>query len=145
MSRRSYSEINLHFVWHVKSSLPIINAEIEPGLYRYLRSYALQSRGLIFHEIGGTETHVHIAVTIPPSLLISDWIGKLKGASSHYVNHQLLNRKVLDWQSGYGVVSFGTKDLEWVVNYIRNQKGHHCKGSPVDRRKRITHDEEGES
>ncbi len=23
---------------------------------------------------------------------------------------------------GYGVVSFGTKDLEWVVNYIRKSE-----------------------
>src|SRR5215471_7104494 len=129
MSRRSYSEINLHFVWHVKSSLPNISPEIEPGLYRYIRSYALQANDLIFHEIGGTETHVHIAVTTPPTLLISDWIGKLKGASSHYVNHQLANRKILDWQTGYGVVSFGTKDLQWVLSYIRNQKEHHRKGS----------------
>src|SRR5438874_11153795 len=104
MSTRAYSEINLHFTWHVKGSLPIISAEIGPGLYRYIRSYSLQSKGLIFHEIGGTETHVHIAVTIPPTLLISDWIGKIKGASSHYVNHKLANRKLLDWQTGYGVV-----------------------------------------
>jgi REP element-mobilizing transposase RayT len=145
MSRRSYSEINLHFVWHVKASLPIITPEIEPRLYKYLRSYALQSSGLIFHEIGGTETHVHIAVTIPPTLLISDWIGKLKGASSHYVNHELVNKKVLDWQSGYGVVSFGTRDLEWVVNYIRNQKEHHKQGTTVERLERIMHDEEDES
>ena len=105
--------------------MPIITTEIEPRLYTHIRSYALQTKGLIFHEIGGTETHVHIAVTIPPTLLISEWIGKLKGASSHHVNHKLANRKLLDWQTGYGVVSFGTKDLEWVVNYIRNQKEHH--------------------
>ena len=78
MSNRSYSEINLHFVWHVKASFPIITAEIESRLYKYILSYSLQSKGLIFHEISGTETHVHIAVTIPPTLLISDWIGKLK-------------------------------------------------------------------
>ena len=137
MSRRSYSEINLHFVWHVKASLPIISLEIEPRLYRYIRSYALHSAGLIFHEIGGTETHVHIAITVPPTLLISDWIGKLKGASSHYVNHQLANRKLLDWQAGYGVVSFGTKDLDWVVKYIRNQKDHHKRGKAVDRLERM--------
>src|ERR1700687_5505731 len=82
MSLGAYSEINLHFVWHVKGSLPIITAEIEPRLYRYIRSYALQSKGLIFREIGGTETHVHIAVTIPPTLLISEWIGKVKGEFS---------------------------------------------------------------
>jgi putative transposase len=145
MSRRSYSEINLHFVWHVKSSLPVIKAEIEPRLYRYIRSYSLQSKGLIFHEVGGTETHIHIAVTIPPTLLISDWIRKVKGSSSHYVNHELTNRKVLDWQTGYGVVSFGTKDLEWVLNYIRNQKEHHKKGTTVERLERITNDEDDES
>ena len=125
MSRRAYSEINLHFVWHVKANVPIISETIEPGLHRFIRKYALKTNGLIFHEVGGIETHVHIAVTIPPTLLISEWIGQVKGASSHYVNHQLANRKILDWQTGYGVVSFGTKDLEWVVNYIRNQKEHH--------------------
>src|SRR6266404_4707299 len=138
MSTRAYSEINLHFTWHVKGNLPIISAEIEPGLHRYIRSYSLQSKSLIFHEIGGTETHVHIAVTIPPTLLISDWIGKVKGSSSHYVNHELVNRKVLDWQTGYGAVSFGTKDLEWVVNYIRNQKEHHQERTTVERLEKIT-------
>src|SRR5258707_4336091 len=120
MSRGAYSEINLHFVWHVKGNLQTVSETIEPRLYRYIRSYALQAKGLIFHEIGGTETHVHIAVTIPPTLLISEWIGQVKGASSHYVNHELANRKILDWQTGYGVVSFGTKDLESVVNYVSN-------------------------
>jgi hypothetical protein len=81
MSRRAYSEINLHFVWHVKSNLPIITAEIESGLYRFIRNYALKTKGLIFHAVGGIETHVHIAVTIPPTLLISEWIGQINGAS----------------------------------------------------------------
>lgn len=72
-------------------------------------------------------------VSIPPTLAIADWIGKLKGASSHYVNHELANRKLLDWQTGYGVMSFGTKDLEWVVNYVRNQKQYHADNTIVNR------------
>lgn len=120
MSNRAYSEINLHITWHVKGSLPIISDAIESRLHQYLKHYALQTKGVFVHEIGGTETHVHMAATVPPNLLISEWIGKVKGASSYYVNHQLVNRKLLDWQSGYGVVSFGTKDLEWVINYVRN-------------------------
>jgi hypothetical protein len=131
------------FVWHVKQSLPLISAAIEPGLYRFLRSYSLKTDGLIFHKVGGTETHVHITVTIPPTASPSEWIGKLKGASSHHVNHELANRKLLDWQRGYGVVSFGTKDLHWVINYIRNQKEHHAKGTTVERLERITNDDDG--
>lgn len=133
MSDRAYSEINLHFVWHVKLNRPVITEELEPGLYRIIGNYAMKTPGLVFHEIGGIEDHLHIAVTIPPTLSISEWIGQVKGARSHHVNHKLANRKILDWQTGYGVVSFGTKDLEWVVRYIRNQKEHHKKGTIVER------------
>lgn len=145
MSNRSYSEINLHITWHVKESQPIISEVIEPRLHKYLKHYALQTKGVFVHEVGGTETHVHLAASIPPTLLISEWIGKLKGASSHHVNHELVNRKLLDWQAGYGVVSFGNKDLEWVINYIRNQKEHHRKGTGVERLEKIAHDEHEES
>ena len=137
MARHVYSEINLHITWHVKESLPIISPEIELGLHKHIRSYALKTKGVIFHEIGSTETHVHVAVSIPPTVVIADWIGKLKGASSHHVNHELANRKLLDWQTGYGVVSFGTKDLEWVVKYVRNQKEHHAQGTTVERLEKI--------
>ena len=142
MSKNVYSEINLHFVWHTKYNRPLISETIEPGLWRFIKSYSLKTGGLIFHEVGGIEDHVHIAVTIPPTLTISEWIGMVKGASSHYVNHELVNRKVLDWQRGYGVVSFGTKDLPWVINYIRNQKEHHAKGTIVERLERITNDDD---
>jgi hypothetical protein len=46
--------------------------------------------------------------------------------------------KVLQWQSGYGVVSFGTGDLPWVKAYIADQKEHHRVGKIADRLERIT-------
>jgi len=44
---------------------------------------------------------------------------------------------VLYWQTGYGVVSSGTKDLPWIIEYIRNQKAHHAEGTTLDRLERI--------
>ena len=64
---------------------------------------------------------------------MSDWVGKLKGASSHYINNRIANRKVLQWQSGYGIVSFGQKDLDWVVRYIEEQRKRHAGGRTSDR------------
>ncbi|MBL8202851.1 MAG: IS200/IS605 family transposase [Blastocatellia bacterium] len=141
MPRNVYAEINLHITWHTKQSFPSLTEQIENRLHHYLQHRALETAGVVFHAIGGTENHVHIAVSVPPTLLISDWVGKLKGASSHYINHEIANRKVLEWQTGYGVVSFGAKDLEWVVSYIRNQKEHHRNGSIYDRLERIAVDE----
>ena len=143
MSRNYYSEINLHIVWHTKNSLPLLTASVEAVTHRALRKRIINTPGAFVHEIGGIETHVHLAVTIPPTLTISEWIGQLKGGTSHDVNQQMGQRqKVLQWQAGYGVVSFGTKDLEWVNSYIRGQREHHARGTAVDRLERITQFEE---
>ncbi len=142
MPRNVYHEINLHITWHVKNNSPVLTAQIENRLHHYLQHRAIETPGIVFHEIGGTENHVHLAVSVPPTLLVSDWIGKMKGASSHYINHQIANRKVLEWQSGYSVVSFGTKDLPWVQRYIQNQKEHHARGTVHERLERIEFDED---
>jgi hypothetical protein len=39
-------------------------------------------------------------------------------------------------------VSFGTKDLKWVVDYINNQKEHHRTGKIYDRLERIADESE---
>jgi putative transposase len=139
MSRNYYSEINLHIVRHAKNSSPLLTPTVEPIAHRALKKRIIETAGAFVHEIGGTETHVHIAVTIPPTLTISQWIGELKGGTSHDVNEQIGKRqKALQWQVGYGVVSFGTRDLEWVTAYIRNQRQHHAKSTAPDRLERIT-------
>jgi putative transposase len=139
MARSYYSEIHLHLVWHTKLSLPLLTPRVEAVTHHYLRGKLINTPGAFVHEVGGTETHVHVAVTVAPTILISDLVGQLKGASAHEVNQKLgQGRKLLEWQSGYGVVSFGTKDLEWVKNYIRNQREHHAQGKVFDRLERIT-------
>ena len=94
---------------------------------------------MFVHAIGGTETHVHVAIGVLPTLLPSEFIGQLKGALSHEVNKQLkVCGKPLQWQAGYGIVSFGTGHLEWVKRYIRNQREHHAKGTVSQRLERFT-------
>ncbi len=139
MGHNYYSEINLHITWHRKDSSPMLTAQVEPVTNRTIKERLVNTPGVFVHEIGGTETHVHVAVTVPPTLTISEFIGQLKGASSHEVNQQFaLRGKMLQWQAGYGVVSFGTRDLEWVKQYIRDQRAHHASGKVVDRLERIT-------
>ena len=142
MSKNYYSEINLHVVWHTKASLPLLTPEIEKSVHNFLRERMIETPGVFVHEVGGTETHVHLCLTIPPTLTLSDFIGQLKGASSYEINHNNPTQdKLLQWQTGYGVVSFGSKDLEWVKVYVRNQKEHHAKGNVHDRLERITNEE----
>jgi putative transposase len=137
MSQSVYSEINFHITWHTKSSLPMIRDKIENRLYNYLTHKILETAGARLHAIGGIEDHIHIAISTQPNILVSDWVGKLKGSSSYYVNHEV-QPKALEWQRGYGIVSFGTKDLQWVVDYVKNQKEHHRRGTMSERLEKFT-------
>lgn len=136
MSRRAYSEINFHITWHTKGNLPLLKPEIESKLYQFLKQKISETPETHFHAIGGIENHLHLAVSLPPTIQPAEWIGRLKGASSHHIN-QLAGHKLLEWQNGYGILSFGTKDLKWVVNYVLNQKEHHRTGKIYERLEKI--------
>jgi putative transposase len=139
MPHNYYSEINLHITWHTKNSLPLLTPTVEPLAHRYIKQRLINEKGVFIHEIGGIETHIHLVVSIPPTISISEWIGQLKGASAHEINQQLADRgKPLQWQTGYGVVSFGTGDLDWVKDYVRKQRQHHAEGKTHARLEAIT-------
>jgi REP element-mobilizing transposase RayT len=139
MSHNYYSEIFLHLTWHTKLSRHLLTQNIETLTRQCLREKAAALGDIQILEIGGIETHVHLAVTIEPTVTISEMVGALKGYSSYAVNRRLgMAAKALEWQTGYGVVSFGAKDLPWVTAYIQNQREHHSRGSAQDRLERIT-------
>src|SRR5262245_55173103 len=107
MSRDSYSEINLHIVWHTKLSMPLLTPPVASFVHHHITHRLLAEEGVIVHAIGGTETHVHVAMSIPPTVLVNELIGRIKGSSAFEANRQFAaTDKVLEWQRGFGVVSF---------------------------------------
>src|SRR5262249_5581906 len=83
MARNYHAAINLHITWHTKGSAPLLEPNVEAIVHHYLRGRCINTEGVYIHEIGGMEDHVHLCVGIAPTVLISDFVGQLKGASSH--------------------------------------------------------------
>ena len=127
-----FHEIYLHLIWHVKYDKPTLRDNVEQLTHKHLKDRCEKTKGVTLHGIGGTDTHIHMAIDIEPSVTISDLVKNLKGGSSHDVNTEL-RRKELQWQRGYGVVSFGKKNLPWVLAYIANQREHHAVGTSQER------------
>lgn len=138
MPRNVYWELYYHLVWRTKDSAPLLTPKVEPLTHKYLTHRALETTEAIIHAIGGIEDHVHMAVSLPPTVEIAKWVGDIKGASAHHINHGPCGVGTLAWQTGYGVVSFGKRDLPWVVDYIKHQREHHASGRAQDRLERIT-------
>lgn len=105
-------------------------------MYRCLRQTA-ERHQIIVHTVGGTDDHVHMAVSIPPTMTVADAMRRIKGASSHAINGEL--GAGFQWQPDYSIDSFSERHLERVVNYIANQRRHHADGILWERIK-LTYD-----
>jgi REP element-mobilizing transposase RayT len=137
MSSHVFHEIYVHLNWHVKDDRPTLSGEVEQLTHEVIAQRCREMDGVYLHGINGTETHVHLALSIEPHVTISELVKTLKGGSAHDVNARL-NRKLLIWQRGYGVVSFGKNNLSWVLDYIARQKEHHARRDVHDRLERTT-------
>lgn len=117
-------QLYYHLVWATKYRLPLIQPSWETDLYNYMTGKA-DHLGCIIHAINGTEDHIHMVASIPPTLAVADFVKRIKGSSSHYRN-QMAGAERFQWQEGYGVFSLGQRQLSRAVGYVNNQKQHHA-------------------
>lgn len=118
-------QLYYHLVWATKERLPLIQPSWEGDLHRYIIGKA-DGLGCIVHGVNGTEDHIHLVVSIPPTLAISEFVKKIKGSSSNYRNKTMTADDRFQWQAGYGVFSLGKRQLETAIAYVENQKQHHA-------------------
>jgi REP element-mobilizing transposase RayT len=124
-----YCQLYYHFVWTTKERLPLLAGDREPVVYDFLRSKAIGLGGFVY-AVNGTEDHVHMVVSIPPRIAVSEFIGQVKGVASARFN-KLGSHPLLYWQEEYGVFTFDGKRLANVVDYVDRQKEHHAARSLI--------------
>ncbi len=131
-----YFRLFYHMIWGTKNREPLIQAQFEESLHNVLVAKG-KSLGAFVYAVGGVENHIHLVATVPPRIALADFIGQVKGNSSHWVNHELSLPYSFNWQAEYGVVSFGGKQLDTVVKYVKNQRQHHLEGTIIPFLERI--------
>lgn len=111
----------IHCVFSTKDREPLI---AEPArLWDYMRAIA-RNCAVNVAAIGGTETHIHILMTIPARSNTADIVRTLKANSSRWMK-QIGHR--FAWQDGYAAISVSPSQIPTVVHYIENQAEHHRK------------------
>lgn len=77
--------------------------------------------------------HVHLCLSIPPKIMVSQFVGYLKGKSALmiYDRHPELGNKFERdfWVRGYYVSTIGNVDVETIRTYIREQEEESFKES----------------
>ena len=123
----SHWRLFYHVVWGTKRREALIDDVRADVIERSIRATCHQL-DVIMHAVGFMPDHIHLVISIPPRHAISAVIQKLKGESTHLLNHGA-GRDGVDWfawQPEYGITSFSEPALQDVVAYVNNQLQRHA-------------------
>jgi putative transposase len=133
-----YWRLYYHVVWSTRERAPLIHQEVEREIHNLIVGAARRNR-IEVQAIGGIEDHVHVVISVPPSISLSDAVSRIKGASSHVIreryNHDLQHE--FNWQSEYGAVSISECQLDPVCSYVRDQRRRHADRKTVPGLERV--------
>ena len=113
-----------HLVFAPKYRRQVIYGKIKTDIGKILRQLC-EMKQVEIHEAEACPDHIHMLVSIPPSLSVSQFMGYLKGKSSLMIfdRHANLKYKYGNrhfWCRGYYVDTVG-RNKERIAEYIRKQ------------------------
>jgi REP element-mobilizing transposase RayT len=114
----------MHCVFATKRRELCLTAPIRVRLWPYLGGIAREN-GMKMPIVGGVADHVHLLLSIPPTLPVANAMQLLKGNSSKWLHETFPELRSFAWQEGYGAFSIGISATDETVNYIRTQEEHH--------------------
>ena len=118
----SYTNLLYHIVYATKERAPLITSTLRPRLHEYLGGTVRGLDGVAL-EINGTADHVHVLARMRPTISVSEFLSKLKSASSGWAKRQTRGR--FAWQARFGAFTVSESQVEHVRRYIRDQEVHH--------------------
>ena len=102
----SFTSIVIDCVWSTKKREPMLSSDIRNRIWPYLGGIARQNKMKTL-AIGGTADHVHVLVSLPPTLSVAKALQLLKGNSSKWMHETFPKLRSVEWQEGYGAFSIG--------------------------------------
>ena len=118
-------ELKYHFVWITKYRKPVLRGEVAERVRDLIREICKANdveiiKGHVSHD------HVHIFVSVPPHISVSQLTKSIKGKTSRkmLMEYRSLSRAFWGrhlWARGYFAASSGNVTDEVIINYIEQQ------------------------
>ena len=121
----AYVQNIMHITFHVKDGCGIDTSDL-PRLCDYIGGIIKNLDGILI-TAGGVRDHIHLLLTVPKTISLSDYMMKIKANSSRWIKTTGNQYRAFSWQDGYGAFSVSASKIEAVRRYIANQAEHHRK------------------
>jgi putative transposase len=122
----SVYDLKYHIVWITKYRKPVLRGEVAKRLRELVRQSCAT---LDVYIVSGhvSKDHVHLLVSVPPNVSVSELVKRLKGRSSrrlmdefNELRRQFWGRHL--WARGYFAASTGNVTDEIIKQYIESQE-----------------------
>ncbi len=119
-------DLQYHIVWTTKYRYKVLNGKVAERLRELIRQGCEAKSITIIQGSIGRE-HVHMLISWPPNISVSQIAQYLKGRSSKLLQEEFkeLKKKYWGqhlWSPGYFCRTVGTVTEEMIKEYIKNQK-----------------------
>ena len=128
---QSLSNVCIHIIFSTRNRAPLIAKEIQLPLHAYLATI-IRNLNCECYRAGGVEDHVHLAIRLARTMVISNLVEKVKTGSSKWLKKQSPELETFYWQRGYAALSVSPQDIPPLCDYIDSQSIHHRKVSFQD-------------
>ncbi len=120
----TFSNLLIHVIFSTKGRTNLLYSDMREELYKYICGIAKNEKVQVL-QINGIEDHIHMLLTIKPSVSISQLVKSIKVGSTNWIHKRFQNLTDFAWQPGFSAFSVSESAKEAVVEYIKTQKEHH--------------------
>jgi REP element-mobilizing transposase RayT len=120
----SYRQHLYHLVFRTKYNLLTIKQDHVNELYAYITGI-IKHKNSHLYRINGIENHLHILTDMHPSIALADFLRDIKASSSFWMKNTKLFPSFTGWEEGYGSFTCSYRDVNMLIEYIKNQQEHH--------------------
>ena len=122
----SVYDLKYHIVWVTKYRKPVLRGEIAMRVRELIRQTCATLEVYILSGHVSSD-HIHLLVSVPPNVAVSDLVQRLKGRTSRRMQEEFgeLKRQYWGrhmWARGYFAVSTGNVTDEIIKQYIESHK-----------------------
>jgi putative transposase len=98
---RTFSHLFTHIVFSTKGRARLIGPDLKAELHAYLGGLTRELKGKAL-AVNGMEEHVHLLVSLPPTIAVSDALRFIKANSCKWVHESGRDVPLLPGNSGMG-------------------------------------------
>lgn len=127
----AYTCLHYHVVFSTKQRHPWLEPTGNERLFAFIGGIVRDLRGRLI-AAGGTADHLHLLMSLHPSVSLSDLLRQVKSSSSAWIHATWPELRGFAWQDGYAAFTVSRSAVDDVEVYIGRQAEHHTRMSFQD-------------